>query len=189
MSDRFVVWDFDDVPSAYVPDDLLNMDNPLRLRTGESLAQDMPTGLQFTADSDYAQDSLLLDSFGNTESVIPVSPRLKEFLEGKGLAGLEFLPVELLDHGGKTVGHYFLLHCVNVIDAIDKTETEFEIDDLNEDMYECVENLTLLDGAVPDDTHIFRVKHLYSTVCVSRALARELDDKGFTGIYWEELSG
>lgn len=191
MQDRFVIWDFDDVPKAHVPDDLLNMDNPedrLALLMGKSFAGRLPEGLQLSADPDYAGDVLMLDTFGNTESLIPVSPRLKAFLEARGLAHVEFIPVDMLDQSGETIERYFLLHCVNVIDAIDKTLTELEVDDLNEEMYETVEDLVLKSDVVPKGVQIFRVKGLYDATCITRSLAREIDDHGFTGAFWQEVS-
>lgn len=191
MSERFLIWDFDDVTGAYVPDDLLNMDDPeqrLALLMGKSFAGAIPQGLQFSADPDYAGDVRILDSCGNTESLIPVSPRLKAFLEEKGLPKLEFIPIDMLDHSGQVIAQYFLLHCVEIIDAIDKTRTELEIDDLNEEMYESVEDLTFVEDAIPAEIQIFRVKGLYTGTCVTKALAKEIDAAGFTGIYWEEVS-
>ncbi|MBU3002767.1 imm11 family protein [Paraglaciecola arctica] len=188
MTDRFVIWDFDDVPNAYVPDDLLNIENKLSLLMGDSLASDMPENLQFSADPDYPNDLLMLDSFGNTESIIPISPKLKHFLENKTIPNLEFIPVDMLDHKGRVLEQYYLLHSTEVIDAIDKTQTELEIDDLNDEMYESVEDLTLLDESIPQEIQIFRIKGLYNAICVSQSLAKEIDDNGFTGIYWQDIS-
>jgi hypothetical protein len=188
MNDRFTIWRFKDVPNAYVPKKLLNMEKMLRLLMGVSLADDMPTNLQFTADPDYPNDLLMLDSFGNTQSVIPISPKLKTFLEQKNIPNLEFIPVDMLDHKGRVITQYFLLHSTEVIDAIDKDETDLEVDDLNEEMYDSVDDLTLIDESVPSHIQIFKVKGLYDVTCISKALAQEIDDNGFTGISWKEIS-
>lgn len=188
MNDRFTIWRFKDVPNAYVPKKLLNMEKMLRLLMGVSLADDMPTNLQFTADPDYPNDLLMLDSFGNTQSVIPISPKLKTFLEQKNIPNLEFIPVDMLDHKGRVITQYFLLHSTEVIDAIDKDETDLEVDDLNEEMYDSVDDLTLIDESVPSHIQIFRVKGLYDVTCISKTLAKEIDDNGFTGISWKEIS-
>ena len=188
MNDRFAIWRFKDVPGAYVPKKLMNMERMLRLMMGVSLADDMPSNLQFSADPDYPNDHRMLDCFGNAQSVIPISPKLKAFLENRNIPKLEFIPVEMLDHQGKAIAQYFLLHSTEVIDAIDKDLTELEVDDLNTEMYETVEDLTLLDEAVPAHIQIFRVKGLYDVTCISKALAKEIDDHGFTGISWKEIS-
>ncbi|GAC19410.1 imm11 family protein [Paraglaciecola arctica] len=188
MNDRFTIWNFKDVPNAYVPKKLLNIKKKLALRTGVSFVDDMPNNLQFSADPDYPNDLLMLDSFGNTQSVIPISPKLKTYLESKDIPNLEFIPVDMLDHKSRVIEQYFLLHSTEVIDAIDKTQTELEVDDLNAEMYDTVENLILLDESIPADIQIFRVKGLYDVTCVSKTLAKEIDDNGFTGIEWEETS-
>lgn len=188
MNDRFTIWRFKDVPNAYVPKKLLNMEKMLRLLMGVSLADDMPTNLQFSADPDYPNDLLMLDSFGNTQSVIPISPKLKTFLEQKNIPNLEFIPVDMLDHKGRVIAQYFLLHSTEVIDAIDKDETDLEVDDLNEEMYDSVDDLTLINESVPSHIQIFKVKGLYDVTCISKALAQEIDDNGFTGISWKEIS-
>lgn len=188
MNDRFTIWRFKDVPNAYVPKKLLNMEKMLRLLMGVSLAEDMPNNLQFSADPDYPNDLLMLDSFGNTQSVIPISPKLKAFLDEKNIPNLEFIPVDMLDHKGRVIAQYFLLHSTEVIDAIDKDETDLEVDDLNDEMYDSVDDLTLMDESVPSDIQIFKVKGLYDVTCISKALAKEIDDNGFTGISWKEIS-
>lgn len=188
MTDRFTIWRFKDVKNAYVPKKLLNMERMLRLLMGISLADDMPSNLQFSADPDYPNDLLMLDCFGNTQSIIPISPKLKAFLENKNIPNLEFIPVDMLDHNGSVIAHYFLLHSTEVIDAIDKDETELEVDSLNDQMYDTVEDLTLLDESVPSHIQIFKVKGLYDVTCISKALAKEIDDNGFTGVSWKEIS-
>lgn len=187
MSDRFYIWDFEDVPNALVPDKLLNVEKKLKLLMGVPFGKDLPDGLQFSADPDYPDDLKMLDSFGNAESVIPISPKLKVFLESKKIPNLEFIPVEMLDHRDNAIETYFLLHSTEVIDAIDKDETDLEVDDLNEEMYESVEDLVLVDDDIPEDIQIFRIKGLYDATCVSKKLADEISDNGFTGIDWMEI--
>ena len=188
MNDRFTIWDFKDVPNAYVPCQLTDAE-------GESFdvldvlsADNAPNGLQFTADPDYPNDLLMLDSFGNTESVIPISLKLKTFLEDKQIPNLIFIPVKMLDHKDREIEEYYLLHSLEVIDAIDQSKTELRVDKLNEEMYNRVRNLTLFDEKVSSDIQIYRVKGLYDVTCVSKTLAKEIDDNGFTGIYWKEIS-
>ena len=188
MTDRFAIWRFQDVDGAYVPKKLLNMERMLRLLMGVSLAEDMPENLQFSADPNYPNDHLMLDCFGNAQSVIPISAKLKAFLESKEIPKLEFVPVDMLSHDGGVIAQYFLLHSVEVIDAIDQEQTELEVDDLNEEMYESVDDLVLLEDCVPDHIQIFRVKGLYDVTCISKELAREIDEQGFTGVSWKEIS-
>ncbi|MBU3002766.1 hypothetical protein KO534_05370 [Paraglaciecola arctica] len=188
MNDRFTIWRFKDVPNAYVPKKLLNMERNLRLSMGVSMVDDMPSHLQFSADPDYPHDLRMLDCFGNTQSVIPISPKLKVFLEEKNIMNLEFIPVDMLDHNKSVLARYFLLHSTEVIDAIDKEETDLEVDDLNNEMYDTVDDLTLIDNSVPNHIQIFRVKGLYDVTCISKTLAKDIDDNGFTGISWREIS-
>lgn len=188
INDRFTIWRFKDVPNAYVPKKLLNMERKLRLSMSVSLVDDMPSHLQFSADSDYPHDLQMLDCFGNTQSVIPISPKLKVFLEEKKIVNLEFIPVDMLDHNGSVLARYFLLHSTEVIDAIDKEATELEEDDLNNEMFDTVDDLTLIDNSVPNHIQIFKVKGLYDVTCINKTLAKEIDDNGFTGISWREIS-
>ena len=55
---------------------------------GEDFTEDLIMSLDLKSgaaylplDPDYPNDLLMLDSFGNTEGVIPISPKLKAFLE------------------------------------------------------------------------------------------------------------
>ena len=108
INDRFTIWRFKDAPNAYVQKKLLNMERKLRLSMGDSLNDDMPNSLQFNAAPDYPNDLLMLDYFGNTQSVIPISAELKVFLERKN--------IDNLDLGYQPQSHYLDRLPVSVAD-------------------------------------------------------------------------
>ncbi|PCJ58656.1 MAG: hypothetical protein COA79_12590 [Planctomycetota bacterium] len=189
MDDRFVIWCFDDVEDAYVPDELSDSADDMFDVLEVLTAEDIKNDLKFTVDADYPEYNIFPDSLGNTECVIPISPKLKEFLERKNIPNLLFIPVELLNHNERVIKNYFLLHSIEEIDVIDKEKTTIlRVDSLNEDMYDKVQDLVLLNHRVSSDIQIFRVKGLYDVTCVTRELANEIKECGFSGIYWKDIS-
>ena len=188
MNDKFLIWDFADVEGAYVPDELRDEDDESFDVLDVFSEKNIPKGLHFYEDEDYIGDELMLDSFGNTESVIPISLKLKKFFEDKKIPNLIFIPVKMLNDKDKVLGEYYLLHTTNVIDVINKDETQLRVDSLNEKMYNLVRNLVLIDDKIPKNTQIFRVKGLYDVTCISQGLVKEIKNCGFTGIVWKKVS-
>ena len=77
MKNTFIIWKFDDVPKSYVPKTLLNVQDKEAYIMGTPFADAIPNDLQFSGNPDYPNDLIMLDSIGNTESVIPISEKLK----------------------------------------------------------------------------------------------------------------
>ena len=190
MTESYVIWDHADVPNALVPKNLVGLDDfedEVKLRMGHPFNGNWPRELAFTADQDFPDDLLLIDGFANTEGVFPVSNSVKEFLEGKCLRDVEFVPIKILDHRSNPVADYWLVHPTLVVDCIDRDRSDFETSFVNPDRIEFVSRLVLHDSA-PRESSIFRIQSMPSVVCLSAAVAKELDERDFTGFSWKKIS-
>lgn len=190
MSSNFVLWSFEEVPNALVTDRLRGANNAGERRnlvSGKPFLDTFGGQLQFTADPDYPDDLLLIDTFSNTASVFPISLALKNFLVSKHLLEIEFVPVNMLDHRDNVVGEYYLLHPLIPVDCIDIEKSDVKVDRLNEEMFNTVRELVLNEGNIPQQRKIFRIKGLYDAIAVERSLAEELSGQKFIGLDWIEI--
>ena len=191
MKEKFVIWGSAPVTNALVPKKLEGIEpkDKLKLWFGHDYSKnnDFPEKLQFTASPDYPNNLKLVDYFGNTESVFPVSPKLKAFLEGLQLPNLLFVPVDMLNHKGKVLATYHLMHLTALVDCIDVPKSKVTEDFLREGTFAFVKKLALNEKKIPGDAQLFRIARLYKAVAVRRDLAKKVTDAGFEGIAWREI--
>ena len=186
----YVLWGNEDIPNTLVLKKLEGVKDAaqrIKLQSAGRFDDGEIGELSFTADPDYPNDLLLTDSHGNTAYLVTVSPRLKEFLDGKDLKDVQFFPVKFLDHKGNVAAEYFILHPTLVVDCIDMDASGAETSVLNADQIDYLEQLVVHKDRLPSDAQVFKIKGLISTMAVSRALADEIADAGFEGIDWEEF--
>lgn len=190
MNSNYVLWSFEDIPNALKTYNLIGLKNAeelWNLISGEPFLETLVDQLEFTANPDSPNDLLLIDNVGNTESLFPVSPTLKSFINNKNLPDIEFIPVNILDHRENVAGKYFLLHPLKSVDCIDKEASNVRVDRLNEEMFNRVRKLVINENNIPDQKSIFRIKGLYNAVAVDRSLAEELSSQKFIGLDWIEI--
>jgi hypothetical protein len=179
-----------DVRGALVPHTLEGIEpkDKSKLWFGHDFKDDFPKDLRFTADPNYPRSRKLIDHFGNTESVFPVSPRLKAFLEEQRLPDLQFIPVEMLDHKRQVLATYYLMHLTALIDCIDIEKSDACENKLRQGTFRSVDKLVLDERRIPADARLFRIARLYNAVAVRRDLANQITEAGFVGVAWREVA-
>ena len=189
MKDQFVIWGSADVDNALVPHKLEGIEpkDKGKLWFGHDFKDDFPKELRFTADPDYPDDLRLIDHFGNSESVFPISPKLKSFLEELRLPNLQFIPVEMLDHKRRVLATYYLMHLTVLIDCMDIEKSKATENKLRKGTFSSVKALVLDEKKIPADAKLFRIARLYKAVAVRGDLATQLTEARFEGLKWREV--
>src|SRR6266478_4578687 len=95
---NYMVWQFEEIPHGLVLGRLQGVDRDFELRMGVSRRESFPSGAAFPADPEFPNDLDLVDAFDNTNRLVVVSQKLREFIESFHPPETEFLPVTLLDH-------------------------------------------------------------------------------------------
>lgn len=184
MTSPYVVWRSGGVAHACVLDGLEGVEGQYGLNVGEPRAALFPDDASFSMSQDYPYEMVLTDSLVNIDFMIVASPRLRRFLEARGLAQVEYLPVAIHDHRGRLAGEYFIVHPLEPVDCLDIPAcggTFWSVDPAN---MLSVERLAIDPAKIPPGRELFRPRSFYEVILVRRELADAIDAAGFTGIRW-----
>ncbi len=159
-----------------------------RFRECEAMADVFPSNTFFQMSEDYPECLELVDFLHVLEDTLVVSEEARQLLECENVRGLEFIPVRILNHKGRSVKRkYYIANCLNLVDCIDQEETEFEWDTLDESQMEDVVNLTIDESKINQNTALFRMKHLQEFLIVRRELAEKISAVGLVGLAVTEI--
>ena len=185
MNDDFVIWKYATVPSACVLKPLVGLDKSFRLLEGVPLHNGFPTTVQFHMDSDFPNDLVLPDNLLNPDFCIVASDRLAAALKARNVAHMEYLPVTIIDHKGRTASSkHVIVHPVEPVDCIDAAQSVFDLSRINKNRINSFKKLVLDTTRIPADRQIFRLKGFWKIVLVRLDLAQSLGKEGFSGLGW-----
>jgi hypothetical protein len=131
---------------------------------------------------EFPKDIELTDNLHGSGFFV-VSQRLRDFMTDYGVANVEYLPVQIINHKKKLASKdYFILNPLSVVDCIDVDASEVEWSVVRTDFIEACERLEIEDSLVPDDVHVFRPKHLEAYVFARAELVEAFKAAGFEGL-------
>ena len=168
---------------------IVGMERPYELQQGMQLAPSWPKDARFKMDDDLPRDTKLEDFLNNLPSVLVVSERVRAFLEAEKVKLIEFLPVTILNHKGRSEkAPYFIANCTENQDCIDESKATFKPNAIDPDVWISVQNIVLDPKKLDPELRLFRLKR-YSKLDVWREdLAKKAMAQGFTGRKFIPLS-
>jgi hypothetical protein len=185
---NYVVWQAEEVPHCLVLDELDKVDLDVELQRGLPCKGEFPSNAVFTADPEFPNDIGLADNFENTQRLVVVSGKLKEFVESWKPQKVEYLPVTILNHKSRPAGKYFIIHPVEPVDALKPAESGAKFNARRNDRIDSVKRLVLDEERIEASRVIFKLKSFYRCVLIRRDLADAISKAGFTGLKWTECS-
>jgi len=189
MQSDYVIWDAKDVPNACVLDKLNGVERQWEFREGVPRAAMFSENAVFTMDPDYPYNILMVDNLPNIHMLIVASRKLREFIETRKPEKVEYLPVTILDHRGRVASKdYFIIHPIHPVDCLNLDECGVRWSTLDENHISRLKRLVINESKINRKRVLFRIKFFGAVVLVRRDLAEAIDDKGFTGIRWVELT-
>jgi hypothetical protein len=188
MSENFVIWRYQPQPFAAILGKITGLERLFRLNNFTPLAEGFPDDVRLHFHPDFPTDLQLLDNMRNTDNIAVVSARLKQAIQDRTTSGVEYLPVSLVDHKGRTASdQYFIIHPVDPIDGVDRDESVFEESRLHPGRFEFFDKLVLDEQRIPPDRQLFGLEGFGDIMLVRRELATALDEQGFTGLGWQSI--
>lgn len=189
MKNDYVIWRYKDEKYACALKGLEGVENDYEILKGISLINYFPNTAVFRLDPDYPNDTLLLDSIFNIDKLIIGSSRLKDFFESRASQFIEYLPVNIIDHKDKPIDtSYFIINPITHLDCIDLNQSEVTWGKINPNRIQRVARLVIDYSKVDATRDLFRMAKFSDVVLVKRNVARAIDEAGFTGIRWLEIS-
>lgn len=137
-------------------------------------------------DPDYPKDIALSDSLAGA-GVLIVSPRVRAVVEPFSGAGVEWLPVTIVNHKGRVAASdYAVLNPLVIRDCIDLDRSGVKWNTISpDDIYGCA-SLVLKPAAIEESLMVLRPKHWEDLVLVRRQVAAALVSAGLTGLHLVE---
>jgi hypothetical protein len=189
LNSNFVIWRSAVVPGACILGEFEGVEKSFQLRKGISRADSFPANATFTMNPEFPNDTLLADNLFNTNLFIVASIKVKNFLEGQKILQMEYLPVKIVDHKGRVASsEYFIIHPIDPVECIDLKSSDVDWGIIDKTLIDHARRLVLDETKVPPDRQIFRPKPYYRIILVRRDLAKLIDDQGFSGIRWDEIT-
>lgn len=189
MASNYVIWKYKSVDGACLLQDLRGLDQTFRLNDGTSLIDDFPSNVTLHMNPDFQNDLLLVDNLQNSDMIVVASARLKSFIEANNLVKVEYLPISIVDHKGRTASsEYFVVHPLEPIECIDENLSEYRVKRSDPDIINRIAALTLDENLIPENRSLFRLKRFWVITLVRRDLADAITAAGFTGVEFLELS-
>jgi len=189
MSNKLVIWDSASVPNAVVLGDNSEFENPWELRKGVSRINNWPADFHYKMNPDFPHDTLLVDNLINTHSTVVVSPKLRAFLEARGVKKVEYLPVTILDHRGRPASQeYCIVHPIDPVDCLDLAASQPHFSAIDKTTIQRVKKLVVDEARLDPEREFFRAKGFGSVTFATRALAEAVSQAKFVGVRWKELA-
>jgi hypothetical protein len=167
-----------------------NVKNFHYLTLGKSMKDSFPLDASMAMNREKPNNVALADALWNTSSLMVVSGKFKNALEGipGALEENEILNVKIINHKGRVVKDpYFIVHQLNNPPAVDETRTQGDRQPLAPDTYQFVEEMVLDASKIPQDRMIFRAQQYSEVVFVREDLAKKLESAGLTGFELHEI--
>jgi len=162
------------------------VEDAFELTEGGARSQGWPDDAFCAMDPRRPKDVALADSlFGAT--VLVVSSRVKAFLENAGCNNVEYLPVAIVNHKGRTAAHdYFIINPQDVCECIDIDRSGVKWNALDPDSISLCTSLVLREQVIPARWKIFRLHRWRKLVVIRRSLAEAMVAADFSGLQLRE---
>ena len=185
---NYVIWKYAAYPAGCSLQNITGFEETYLLKNGTSLAKGFPSDVAFHMHPDYPDDLALGDSLLNLDSLVIGSTRLKDFLSARDIPELEFLPVRIVDHKGRSASEdYFVVHPTAPIDCLDRENSAYKMSSVDPNSFRKITRLVLDESRIPEDRQIFNMACYWDLTFVRRDLAQAIAAQGFSGIRWIEL--
>jgi hypothetical protein len=165
-----------------VPDDF-------ELLEGVSRGAGFPDNAYLEMSKKYPNDIRLEDFVYNTNSLLIVSDRVRQLIEGEGFQHVEFLPVTIVNHKKrKEKAPYFILNCFPLQDCLDVKQSAGEKNPIDPDDFMRLDKIVIDEQRVDQSAAIFRMKGYPGIKVFRRSALQRLLDEGCSGIAMKEIA-
>jgi hypothetical protein len=166
-----------------------NFEDTHKLYKGWPLAGEWPGNVLFRMDPTSKKQIKLSDHLVNHNNVIVASSKLQQFVLGSGVPNIEILPIKIIDHKKRVASkEYAIIHLVTTQDCINTKISKVTWNDINPEQVLSMERLVIDEEKVDKKSVLFRAKGLVNQIFVRRDFANKLQEGGYTGLRFWELS-
>jgi hypothetical protein len=162
------------------------VDKMYQLNQGIARADGFPSDVTCHMTPDFPKDVQLCDNLYGAGFII-ISKPLREALENEQVNNVEFLPIQIINHKGRTAStDYFLVNPLDVYDCIDIDKSGVTWNAITKNRIDYCKGLVLRDDQIPSEALIFRPRFWTNLVVVRNKLVERLAKAGFSGLIFQE---
>lgn len=189
MSTEFLIWRYQSVAGACIPNRLEGMTKKFQLHTGVPRRADFPANVTFHMNPDFPNDLVVLDNIRNGALAVLVSEGVHKFLQLHAGPCVEYLPVKIVDNKGHVASaSHVIVHPIEPLDCIDRQQSIFTPSALIEGNIDRFAKLVIDASLVPADRQLFKLKGHGEPIIARRAFAESLRQQMFSGLDWLEVA-
>ncbi len=182
----FVIWHAGDEGNTCKLESLQGWDDAWKLQEGVAVIDEYPSGAFYRMDPDYPNRVRLSDCLDNGNDLPVISAELKEYLEGRKIDGVEFLPITIINHKDRVASEdYWILNPTTVVDCLDVEASGVTLSPFDGTVA-LMKRMVLIEENIEHDIQIFRIQNVPGPVLLARELADEIEAQGFTALLWSD---
>lgn len=164
------------------------------LEEGDPMGEELPSTVQIQMNnqSGFSQGTEIAPILYTAFSGLVVERSVRDVILAHDSDGVEFFDCEVLDRKGKRIKTaYYLLNTLRKYDCIDRERTSYEVDDEDDEdeYFDKVVNLRLLENKVPNEAAVYRIDRLQKWLVVGEALLEEIRQIATRGYRVAAVSG
>lgn len=183
----FRVWVRKYENNTFQLDFLCKVEKDYEIGEGIPMLKDFPVDAYYPIRKRSSRVGYLTDCFVPMGGEIVVNLKIKEFLEKKALKNIEYLPVHIHDHDGKTMNKtYFIVHPIHSQDCLDIEKSEPSYNHIDKESISDVKRLVIDEKRLDAEVKIFRIKNYDHEIFLRKELAIEILQQNFSGIAFKE---
>lgn len=183
---EFLLWSSDYIEGSCVVKPPAGIEKAYQLDEGISRAKGWPADVACKMDPEFPKDIALVDNLYGAGAAL-VSERLRDALLKEQTKEIEFLPLRIVNHKGRTEPEpYFLMNPLGIVECIDIDASGVSWSRTDSSLISHCDQLVIEAEAVPESKKIFRPKHWSRLILVRASLFTKLRSAGFTGLVGED---
>lgn len=184
MSAAYFLWEREYEEGYCVLGALEKVQKGFQIMRGISRLQGFPEDAYFAMQPDFPKDIQVPDNVYGAVHVV-ISKKARAVLEPLTTNRVEFLPVKIKDHKGRTASaEHFVLNPLDICDCIDLNASQVDWNDINPDQIGFCQGLYFKPDSIPKDYTLFRLRHWEENIVVRDDVIGALKGAGLTGLFF-----
>jgi hypothetical protein len=183
MSNYFILHESNEDPYCVADADNEMVDDfMVQLRKGERIGKIVLSEITYKMDPDF--NGIKVSDFIN--SGFPwfmVTQKAKKVIEDHATVDIEFIPFTLLNHKGRVAANdCYMVNVIGRVTCVDREKTEGSDSFFQDNEYDEIDKLYLLEDQIPADKNLFRLEEKPNILIVRRDLKEIFEREGLTGV-------
>lgn len=179
---KYYILEFDEKFNCIIDEFIPEFYDGISMDLGTVFKNSIPK-IELTCD-----DSNLPNCIPNFQCYLYFDESIIQIIRAKGFNNFQLFDVTVNDENGKNIGSHKLVNILDVLDVIDRENSELEVDENDDSYIRDILKLSL-DNKKIGDAKIFRLAGYETLLIVREDIAQELVNSNLTGFEFFDAEG